>query len=145
MIRGIEKCVDLRDCHFLLRLSHFHDLVPRTHFAFLQDAEVESWSSTGCQQCRHARFIHSNADAVAGNARLSDLEDRTADLITIADAHGIIWQSFDCEVLAELAVNKVGSPQLLLPIAVRFHLVDEDGPLLTPMSGQVALPVSFQI
>ena len=49
------------------------------------------------------------------------------------------------EVLAELAVDEVGPPQLLLPIAIRLDLVDEDGALLTPVSGQVALSVSVQI
>jgi hypothetical protein len=73
---------------------------------------------------------------------LSDLEQRAADLITVADAHGIVGQSLDREVLAKLPVHEVGPLQLLLPIAIRFDLVDEDGSLLTPVPGQVALSVS---
>jgi hypothetical protein len=73
---------------------------------------------------------------------LSNLEQRAANLIAIADAHGIVEQSFDREVLAELSVDKVGSLQLPLPIAIRFELVDENGSLLTPVAGQVALTVS---
>ena len=76
---------------------------------------------------------------------MSDLEQRAADLITVADAHGIVGQSFDREVLAELSVDEVGPLQLLLPVVIRFDLVDEDGSLLTPVAGQVALTVSVQI
>jgi hypothetical protein len=92
---------------------------------------------------RHPVLVHPNADAIAGNARLSDLEQRGADLITVADTHGIVGQPFDREVLAELSVDEVGPLQVLLPIAIRFDLIDEDGALLTPMPGQVALAVSL--
>jgi hypothetical protein len=37
---------------------------------------------------------------------LSDLEQRAADLVTVADAHGIVGQSFDREVLAECPWTK---------------------------------------
>jgi hypothetical protein len=142
MIGQIEKRVDLCDGHSLVRLSHFHDFVAGAHLAFPEDAEVESRPSAGCQQCRHPRLIHPNANAIAGNARLSDLEQCAADLITVADANGIVGQSFDREVLAELSVDEVGPLQLLLPVAIRFDLVDEGCPLLTPVAGQVALTVS---
>ena len=145
MIGRIEERVDLCDGHSLVRLSHLHDFVAGAHLAFLQDAEVEPRPSAGCQQCRHPRLVHPNANAIAGNARLSDLEQCAADLITVADANGIVGQSFDREVLAELSVDEVGPLQLLLPVAIRFDLVDEGGSLLTPVAAQVALTVSVQI
>src|SRR5215831_19454104 len=145
MIGRIEEGVDLRNGHSLLRLSHLHDFVAGTHLAFAQDAEVESRPSTGCQQCRHPGLVHPDANAIAGNARLSDFEQCVADLITIADANGIVRQSFDREILAELSVDEVGPLQLLLPMTIRFDLVDEDGALLAPVPGQVALTVSIQI
>jgi hypothetical protein len=142
MIGRIEKRVDLCDGHSLLRLSDFDDLVASAHLAFLQDAEVEARPSARCQQCWHPGLIHPNADAIAGNARLSDLEQRAAYLITIADAHSIVEQSFDREVLAELSGDKVAPLQLPLPIGIRFDLINEDGPLFTSVPGQVALTVS---
>jgi hypothetical protein len=69
---------------------------------------------------------------------LSDLEQCAADLIAVADANGIVGQSFDREVLAELSVDEVGPLQPLLPVAIRFDLVDKGGSLLTPVAGQVA-------
>src|SRR6185295_17558148 len=145
MIGRIQESVDLRHGHTLFRLSYFHDVVARAHLAFLQDAEVEPRPAAGGQQCRHAGLVQPNPDPIAGNPRLSDLEERAADLIAVADADGIVGQSFDREVLAELSVDEVGPCQLLLPIAIRFDLVDEDGALLTPVPGQVALTVSVQI
>jgi hypothetical protein len=38
---------------------------------------------------------------------LSDLEQRAADLISVADAHGIVGRSFDREVLAELSGDEL--------------------------------------
>src|SRR5215467_14197088 len=110
--------------------------------SFAQNAEIKPRPSAGRQQRRHPGLVHPNADAIAGDARLRDLEQRAADLITVADAHGIIGQSFDREVLAELSVDEIGPLQLLLPKVIRFDLVDEDGALLTPVPGQVTLTVS---
>src|ERR1700722_10139717 len=145
MVRRIEKLVDLGDRHSLVRLSHLHDFVASAYLAFAQDAEVETRPSAGCQQCRHPRLVHPNSDAITGNARLSDLEQCTADLITITYARDIVGQSFDREVLAELSVDEVGPVQLLLPVVIGFDLIYEDGTLLTPMPGKITLTVSFQI
>src|SRR5260370_19639123 len=145
MIGRIEERVDLCDGHSLLPLSRLYDFVTGADLAFLQYAQVEPRPSAGCQQCRHSALVHPNADAIAGNARLRDLEQRAADLITVADAHGIVGQSFDRKVLAELSVNEVGPPQLLLPVTIRFDLIGEDGALLAPVPFQVALTVSVEI
>ncbi|MCU1226905.1 MAG: hypothetical protein JWQ42_4998 [Edaphobacter sp.] len=145
MIGRIEERVDLCDGHSLLPFSHLHDFVAGADLAFLQHAQVEPRPSARCQQCRHPGLVHPNADAIARNPRLRDLEQRAADLITVDDAHGIVGQSFDGEVLAELSVDEVSLPQLLLPVTIRFDLVNEDGALLTPVPGQVTLTVSVQI
>ena len=76
---------------------------------------------------------------------MSDLEHCAADLKAVADANGIVGQSFDREVLAELPMDEIGPLQLLLPVAIRFDLVDEGGSLLAPVAGKVALTVSIQI
>src|SRR4051794_27893123 len=145
MIGRIQERVDFCDCHPLRRLSHLDDLVARAHFAFLQDAEVEAGPSAGCQQSWHPRLVHPNPDAVAGDPRLTYLEQCVANPITVADAHGRIGHPLDREVLAELAVDEVGPFQLLLPITIRFDLVDEDGSLLTPVPSEIALTVSIHI
>src|SRR5262249_15777422 len=126
MIGRIEEHVYLRDGHSLLRLSDLHDFVAAAHLAFPHDPQVESPPSAGCQECRHPGVVPPKADAIAGDAGLSALEQSAADLVTVADAHGIVWQPFDREVLAELPVDEVGPLQLLLPVAIRFDLVDED-------------------
>jgi hypothetical protein len=145
MMGRIEKRVDLCYCHSLLSFSRLDDLIARSNLAFLENAQVEPRPSARCQQCRHPGLVHSNPDAIARNPRLRDLEQRAADLISVADAHGIVGQSFDGEVLAELSVNEVVPSQLFLPVTIRFNLVDEDGTLLTPVPSQVTLTVSGQI
>jgi len=143
MIGRIEKRVDLFDRHTLVHLSYLNDCVASAYGAFPQNAQVEPSTSARCQQCRHQWLAQSNGDAIAGNARLSNLKQRVADPITVTDAHRIVGQSFDGEVLAELSVDEVGALQLLLPMAIRFNLVDEDRPLFASMSAQVALTVSL--
>jgi hypothetical protein len=76
---------------------------------------------------------------------LSHLEERAADLKPIADAHSIISQFIYREVFTELPINEFAPLQLLLPIPIRFDLINEDGSMFTAMPGQVALPVSLQI
>jgi hypothetical protein len=51
----------------------------------------------------------------------------------IANAHFSIRQSLDCKVLSELAIGKVVSSELVLPITIRFDLVDKDCPVFAAM------------
>src|SRR4051812_30639381 len=102
MISEIEKRVDVGDSHSICRLTDFYDFVSSAYRAFPQNAQVESGPAAGCQQCRHPRLVRPDADAIAGNARLSDLEQCVANLITITDAYNVVGQSLDREVLAEL-------------------------------------------
>ena len=145
MIGRIQERVDLGDGHALLGLADLHDLVAGAHLAFREDAEVEPRPTATGQQRRHARLVHADADAIAGDARLGDLEQRAADPIAVADRHDLVGQSFDREVLAELPVDEVGPLQLLLPMAIRFDLVDEDRALLPAVSGAIALTVAVEI
>jgi hypothetical protein len=48
-------------------------------------------------------------------------------------------------VKSELSGGEVGPFQELLPIAIRFDLVDENRALLAPVPGEVALAISLQI
>jgi hypothetical protein len=66
-------------------------------------------------------------------------------LITVADTYDIVGQPFDCEILAKLSVDEISPVQLLLPIAIGFNLINEDGSVLTSMPGQVTLTVSLEI
>src|SRR5262249_1820773 len=115
--------------------------VASADLAFLQDAEVEPRPSARGEERRHARLVHADADAVARDARLGDLEHRATDLIAVADAHGVVGQAFDREVLAELAVDEVGALQMVLPVAIRLDLIDEHGALLAAVPGEVALAI----
>ena len=73
---------------------------------------------------------------------MGDLEQCATDLITVADAYRVVGQSFDREILAELSVDEIGLLQLLLPITIRFDLVNKDSALLASVAGEIALTIS---
>src|SRR5262245_64035487 len=94
------------------------------------------------QQGGHARLVHSDSNPVAGHPRLRHFEQRAADAITVADADLIVRQSLHREVLAELSKHEVLAPELPFPIAIGIDLIDENGPVLATVAGQVALTIS---
>jgi hypothetical protein len=63
----------------------------------------------------------------------------------IANAHVSIRQSLDCKILSQLAIGKVVSAELVLPIAIRFDLVDKDRPVFPAMPRQVTLTVTIDV
>ena len=64
----------------------------------------------GDEQRRHGGLVHADADAVTGDARLGDLEQRVADPVAVADADLVVGQALDGEVLAELAGGESSRP-----------------------------------
>src|SRR5262249_36603367 len=79
------------------------------------------------------------------HARLTDLEQRLADPIAIADAHLAIGQALDREVFSELAKGKLGPTELAFPVAIRVQLIDEHGALLAAVTPDISLPVSVDV
>ena len=102
----------------------------KTYLAFLEHPQVEAGPVVGDQQRRDPRVVHADADPVAGDPRLGDLEQRGADPVAVADADLVVGEPLDREVLAELPVHEVVAPELALPVAVRRDLVDEDRSML---------------
>ena len=74
------------------------------------------------EQGCHPRLVHADAHAVAGDARLRHLEQGAADPVAIADAHLLVGQAVDGEVLAELAIGEVVSTELALPSSDRSRI-----------------------
>src|SRR5262249_56740166 len=91
----------------------------------------------GDQQSWHRGQVEPDSDAVAGDARLGDLEQRAADAVAVADADLVVGKALDGEVLAELPVAEVVAPELALPVAVGLDLVDEHRPVLAARSQPV--------
>ena len=141
----IEQRVNLGHGHAHRSFADLDNLIPAAYFAFLQHAEVEAGPVVRYQQGGHARLIHPDADAIAGNAGLRHLEECATDAIAIADANFIVGKAFDGEVLAELTIDEVGTSELFFPEAVGFNLIDEDGALLTAVTRQVALAVPVDV
>ena len=141
----VEQRVDLGDRHLLGPGGDLDDLVSRLHLALLEHAEVEARAAVGDEQRGDARVVHAEPDAVTGDARLGDLEERGADPVAVADADLVVAQPLDREVLAELPVDEVAASELALPVAIGVDLVDEDGALLAAVPAEVALAVAVDV
>ena len=141
----VEQRVDLGHAHALRACGDQHDLVAGLHLALLQDAEVETGPAVCDEQCRHPRLVHADAHAVAGDARLGHFEQGATHAVAIADADFLVGQAVDGEILSELSVGEVVSVELALPVAVGLRLIDEDGAVLTPVSGQIPLAVAVDV
>ena len=141
----VEQRVDLGDGHLLRTRRELDDLVARLHLALFEHAEVEARAAVRDEQRGDARVVHAEPDAVAGDARLGDLEDGGADPVPVADAHLVVAQPLDREVLAELSVDEVASSELTFPVPVRVDLVDEHRALLAAVPAEVALAVAVEV
>ena len=97
------------------------------------------------EQRGHSWLVHANADPVAGDARLRHLENSAPDTVMIADAHLVIGQTFDSEILPEFSKSEVASAKVVLPIAIGVDLIDKDGPMLAAVSGQIPLTIAVDI
>src|SRR5205823_9809316 len=75
----IQKCINLGYGDPLRTVSNFYDIIARANFSLLQHAKVKSWSVMCYEQGRHARFIHSNPDAVARYAWLGHFKFSVTD------------------------------------------------------------------
>ncbi len=141
----VEERVELGDRHLFRPGGELDDFVARLHLALFEDAEVEAGAMMGDEERRNALVVHADPDSVAGDPRLGDFENGSADPVAVADADLVVAQSLDGEVLTELSVDEVVSAELALPVAVRLDLVDEDGTLLAAVSGQVTLSVPVDV
>jgi hypothetical protein len=137
LVAEIEQRVHLRDRQPLRAVGDLDDRVAGLHRALLEDPEVEPRAVVGDEQRRHRRLRHADPDAVARHPRLGDLEQRFADAVAVADAHLVVGDALDGEVLPELPVGEVVASELALPVAVGLDLVDEDGPVLAAVGQPV--------
>jgi hypothetical protein len=86
-----------------------------------------------------------NPNAVAGNARLRDLEQSVIDAISVADADLIVAEIFHSEILAELTKGKIAAAKKLLPVAIRLDLVDHHRALFAAVTGNISLSISVEV
>src|SRR5262249_27651982 len=145
MAGQVQERIDLGDRHLLGPTGELDDRVTRFDVSLFEHAEVEAGAVVRNEQRRDARIVHADSDAVARDARLRDFEDGGPDLVAVADADLVVAQSVDGEVLAELAVDEVAPSELAFPVAVGVELVDEDGAVLAPVAGEIALAVGLDV
>src|SRR5580704_10980267 len=145
MSRQVQECVNIGHADSLGTVSNFLDLVACPNCSFLQHAKVKSRPAMFNDQSCHARFLHANAEAVAGNARLRDFQYRVTNAVAIADADLVIRKPLDGEIFSKLAEDEILTSEEILPVVIGIHLIDKNGALLSAMTGQIALAVANNI
>jgi hypothetical protein len=143
--RQVEESVDVGHRHRLRAPLEEQDVVARLHVALFEHPQVEAGPAVGDEQRGHPRLVHPDPHAVAGHARLADLEDGRTHAVAVTDAHLVVSESVHGEVLAELAVDEVVAPEELLPVPLRRRLVDEHRPVDTAVSAQVAVAIAVDV
>jgi hypothetical protein len=145
MSRQVQKSVNLGDRGPLRTIGNLSDFVSCANFPFLQHSKIESRFAMFYEQGCHPGLIHAHADAVARYARLRHFEYCITNAVTIANANLVIGKSLNREVFSELAESEVFPSQKAFPVEVNVVLIDKDGALFTPVSGEIALGVADNI
>jgi len=143
--RQIEQAIDLRYGHSFWTIADFDDDVTWSNLPLLQNAKVKAGPSVVNDQRGHSRFVHANAQAIAGYARLCYLEYRIPNAISITDADLVIGKSFNGEILSELSETKIITNEKALPVMVGVYLVNKHRALLATMTGEIGLRVAIDI
>src|SRR5579863_9053880 len=141
----IKERVNIGHADSFRTVHSFYNVIVCADFSLLQYAKVEPGSVMLYEEGRHPRFLHADADAVAGHAWLRYFKFSTTDAVSIADAHLGIGESLDGEVFSELAESKIVAAQKTLPVMVRIHLVDEYGTVLPAVTGEIGLRITIDI
>src|ERR1700728_3116215 len=113
MPRQVEQGVDLGDGHAFGSVGDLDDLIVCTYLSLLEHTQVEARPTVRYEQRRHPRLIHPHSEAVAGDPRLGDFEQRIPDAVAIANAHFAVGQAVDCEVFPELAKGELRPAKLV--------------------------------
>jgi hypothetical protein len=145
MTGHVQQRIDLVDGHALGIRRNLHDLVAGLELSLLKDAKIEAGSAVRDEQCGHLRLVHADADLVTCDARLRHFKHGAPDPIAIADAHLVVGQPFDGEILPELPIAEVASVEMALPIAIGLNLVNKDGPMLAAVPHQIPLTIALDV
>jgi hypothetical protein len=143
--RQIQQAIDLGHRHFLRTALEAFDRVAGSDFLLLEYPEVETRPAVCDEQRGHARLVHPDAEAIARDPRLADLEQRRADLVAVTDADLVVRETLHGEVLAELPVGEIVAAEKLLPVAIGLDLVDEHRAVDATVPLQVALAIAVDV
>ncbi len=141
MVAFEQQDVYLGHGHAFRALAQEVDGVAGPNLAFLHHAQVEARPAVGDDERRHGRVVHPQPELVAAHPGLAHLDNRAANPEAVADAHLLVAQPVDGEVLAELAHGESGAAEVLGPVPVGVELIDHDGALLAAMADEVGLLV----
>src|SRR5919107_569811 len=82
-----------------------------------------SSASVADEEGRHPWLLQAEPDPVARRSRLGHLELGFSDAVPVADAHRVVRQPVDGEVLPEVAPDEIGAGKCATPVLVGLGLV----------------------
>src|SRR5262245_7455965 len=115
MSRQVQQGINIGDRHLFRTVRDFYDVVTCGNLALLQHPKIKSRSSVLDNQSWHAGFVHADAEAVTGHARLGYFEYCLTDAVSITNADLVVGQPFHGEILSELSQTKIIAPQNVFP------------------------------
>src|SRR5437588_4696018 len=121
------------------------DRLPSLDQALAEYAEVPPVTAVLLHAPQQVGALPAVGDLVTGSPRLADLDDRTADLVDVAEADAPLVLAADREVLAEPARPHLLDAQLSPPVRVMVRGVAEDGHLGTSVDAGVSLAVALDV
>ena len=136
---------DFRDWHAVGVPGNCLDLIAATHFSLARDGHVESRPAACKESLHHVVGLKSHTKFVAREARLRHDYFRRPDREPVAKADRIFQQTVGSEVLPKYAPRQLLAGQFSPPIIVVFERVAVDGLMLSPVNGEIRLPVAVQI
>src|SRR5947209_4361206 len=145
MAGQIKQRIEFCNRDVLGSVADLSDFITRANFPFLENPEVKARPMMGDKQSSHLGLIRPDAHPITGHPRLGHFEECRANPIAIANAHFVIRQAFDREVLTELGMAEIASAEMTLPIPVGVQLVHHHGAMLAAMTGKVSLSVTVDI
>src|ERR1700733_10445069 len=144
VVGKIQQRVNFSDRDPLRPIGNLEDFVPGANLPFLDHAEIEPWPSVRNHQGWHLRIVHSNPEPIACDARRCHFKDRAADFVSVSNAHLVVRQTVDSEILSKLSVLEIVPAEFVLPIPIGFELIDHHGALFAAVSLEVRLAIAVK-
>jgi hypothetical protein len=145
VVGKIQQRINFSDRDPPRPISNLEDLVPGANLPLLEHAEIEPWPSVRNNQSRHLRIVHSNPEPITCDARRCHFKDRAPDFVPVSNAHLVVRQTVDGEILSKLSVLEIVPAEFVLPIPIGLELIDHHGPLFAAVTLEIRLAIAVKI
>src|SRR4029077_18755251 len=137
------KPSDLRDWHRVWLSTHRHNFIARSYFTLANNRKIEPRSSAREESLYHVVGFESDAQLVAGKARLRYHHFRRTHRELIAKMNGFLLRAIKSEILSKDTHWQLSAPQLSFPVFVVHDWVAVDSLIFSAVDAEVSLTVAL--